>query len=107
MMTTLTFTTGGGFVAYATWDNEAGRFGGPDGQMIEDAVALAEQQKRICWNPWPTNHDVSEARYDAAQLGVLLGALWSVPEELVDDVDAYIEANRASWNADDLTTGEH
>lgn len=64
------------------WDAEAGTFRGRDALKIEGMIADALKEGSVCSHPHPTVYEMTDPARKPAELAVLLGQFWQLPDDL-------------------------
>lgn len=73
--------------AHVVWDSEAGRFEGPDAELLEELCRFYADSKILVSHPYPTSYPCDDPFHNPAHLAAVVSKNWRLPEAL----RAYLE----------------
>lgn len=80
------------------WDTAAGEMRGPDSEKVLGMVASAVKEGSMTGHPYPTSYKISDPLHLPAEMAVILGQYWILPDDLaaaypipvIDDEESFI-----------------
>lgn len=82
------------------WNPVTGRIWGTAARQVRQLVDEARRRGEVPGHPYPRRYPVSDPLHDRAQMALVLGTCWAVPEPLREDYLALapdIEAWLLEW----------
>ncbi|MFA6971648.1 MAG: hypothetical protein WC208_09645 [Gallionella sp.] len=64
------------------WDAATGEIRGPDADKVLGMIASAIKEGSMTGHPYPTSYEITDPLHRPAEMAVLLGQYWILPDDL-------------------------